>query len=113
MSASTDTSILIWDLKGEILSSINTNQIVNSYAAISPCGRSVPLLRHIKPSTQNRRGGGDDREQMSKAASLLTDLISLTHVEPKTSFAVLYFLLKMLVRRLCPGLSRPAASPPT
>lgn len=51
MSASTDTSILIWDLKGEILSSINTNQIINSYAAISPCGRSVPLLHHIKPST--------------------------------------------------------------
>ncbi|TNM84449.1 transducin beta-like protein 2 [Takifugu rubripes] len=41
MSASTDTTILIWDLKGEILSSINTNQIVNSYAAISPCGRFV------------------------------------------------------------------------
>ncbi|CAF97319.1 unnamed protein product, partial [Tetraodon nigroviridis] len=41
MSAFTDTSILIWDLKGEILSSINTNQIINSYAAISPCGRFV------------------------------------------------------------------------
>lgn len=41
MSASTDTTILIWDLKGEILSSINTNQITNSYAAISPCGRSL------------------------------------------------------------------------
>ena len=39
MSASSDTSILIWDLKGEILASISTNQINNSYAAISPCGR--------------------------------------------------------------------------
>lgn len=51
MSASTDTSIHIWDLKGEVLASINTNQITNSYAAISPCGRSVPPLRHCKPST--------------------------------------------------------------
>lgn len=41
MSASTDTSIHIWDLKGEVLASINTNQMTNSYAAISPCGRSV------------------------------------------------------------------------
>lgn len=41
MSASTDTSILIWDLKGEVLASINTNQMTNSYAAISPCGRFV------------------------------------------------------------------------
>lgn len=41
MSASTDTSIHIWDLKGDILASINTNQMTNSYAAISPCGRSV------------------------------------------------------------------------
>ncbi|XP_041864986.1 transducin beta-like protein 2 [Melanotaenia boesemani] len=41
MSASTDTSILIWDLKGELLASINTNQMTNSYAAISPCGRFV------------------------------------------------------------------------
>ncbi|XP_053187177.1 transducin beta-like protein 2 [Scomber japonicus] len=41
MSASTDTSIHIWDLKGEVLASINTNQITNSYAAVSPCGRFV------------------------------------------------------------------------
>ncbi|XP_029957537.1 transducin beta-like protein 2 [Salarias fasciatus] len=41
MSASTDTSIHIWDLKGEVLASINTNQMTNSYAAISPCGRFV------------------------------------------------------------------------
>ncbi|XP_076017569.1 transducin beta-like protein 2 [Genypterus blacodes] len=41
MSASIDTSIYIWDLKGEVLASINTNQITNSYAAISPCGRFV------------------------------------------------------------------------
>ncbi|XP_054611328.1 transducin beta-like protein 2 [Dunckerocampus dactyliophorus] len=41
MSASTDTSINIWDLKGEILASINTNQMTNSYAAVSPCGRFV------------------------------------------------------------------------
>ncbi|XP_067084781.1 transducin beta-like protein 2 [Osmerus mordax] len=41
MSAYTDTTILIWDLKGEVLASINTNQMTNSYAAISPCGRFV------------------------------------------------------------------------
>ncbi|XP_008330876.1 transducin beta-like protein 2 [Cynoglossus semilaevis] len=41
MSASTDTNIHIWDLRGEILASINTNQMNNSYAAISPCGRFV------------------------------------------------------------------------
>ncbi|CAN9501178.1 unnamed protein product [Ophioblennius macclurei] len=41
MSASTDTSIHIWDLKGEVLASINTNQMTNSYASISPCGRFV------------------------------------------------------------------------
>ncbi|XP_028322409.1 transducin beta-like protein 2 [Gouania willdenowi] len=41
MSASTDTTIYIWDLKGEVLASINTNQMTNSYAAVSPCGRFV------------------------------------------------------------------------
>ncbi|KAG5844487.1 hypothetical protein ANANG_G00163030 [Anguilla anguilla] len=41
MTASNDTTILIWDLKGEVLASINTNQMTNSYAAISPCGRFV------------------------------------------------------------------------
>lgn len=41
MSASSDTSIHIWDLKGEVLASINTNQMTNSHAAISPCGRFV------------------------------------------------------------------------
>lgn len=47
MSASTDTTIHIWDLKGEVLASINTNQMTNSYAAISPCGRSVTTLPHF------------------------------------------------------------------
>ncbi|KAJ8275709.1 hypothetical protein COCON_G00074610 [Conger conger] len=41
MTASSDTTILIWDLKGEVLASITTNQMTNSYAAISPCGRFV------------------------------------------------------------------------
>ncbi|XP_005813862.1 transducin beta-like protein 2 [Xiphophorus maculatus] len=41
MSSSTDTTILIWDLKGELLASINTNQMTNSYAAVSPCGRFI------------------------------------------------------------------------
>ncbi|OCT91143.1 transducin beta-like protein 2 isoform X1 [Xenopus laevis] len=41
MTASSDTTILIWDLKGEVLASINTNQMNNAYAAVSPCGRFV------------------------------------------------------------------------
>ncbi|KAM4797113.1 transducin beta-like protein 2 [Rhinophrynus dorsalis] len=41
MTASSDTSILIWDLKGEVLATINTNQMNNAYAAVSPCGRFV------------------------------------------------------------------------
>lgn len=58
MSASTDTIIHIWDLKGEVLASINTNQITNSYAAISPCGRSVPpppslQIFHVKDQIES------------------------------------------------------------
>ncbi|MEE6468936.1 hypothetical protein FKM82_008432, partial [Ascaphus truei] len=41
MTASSDTTILVWDLKGEVLAPINTNQITNAYAAVSPCGRFV------------------------------------------------------------------------
>ncbi|XP_054858026.1 transducin beta-like protein 2 [Eublepharis macularius] len=41
MTASSDTTILIWDPKGEILASINTNQMNNAFAAVSPCGRFV------------------------------------------------------------------------
>ncbi|CAL1572762.1 unnamed protein product [Knipowitschia caucasica] len=41
MSASADTTILIWDLKGDVLASLNTNQVTNAYAAVSPCGRFV------------------------------------------------------------------------
>ncbi|NXM70600.1 TBL2 protein, partial [Serilophus lunatus] len=41
MTASSDTTILIWSLKGEVLASINTNQMNNAYATVSPCGRFV------------------------------------------------------------------------
>ncbi|KAK7907051.1 hypothetical protein WMY93_015663 [Mugilogobius chulae] len=41
MSASADTTIHIWDLRGEILATLNTNQVTTSYAAVSPCGRFV------------------------------------------------------------------------
>uniref|UniRef100_A0A8D0UEH5 Transducin beta like 2 n=1 Tax=Sus scrofa TaxID=9823 RepID=A0A8D0UEH5_PIG len=41
MTASSDTTILIWNLKGQVLSTINTNQMNNTYAAISPCSRFV------------------------------------------------------------------------
>ncbi|XP_053864324.1 transducin beta-like protein 2 [Malaclemys terrapin pileata] len=41
MTASSDTTILIWDLKGEVLANINTNQMNNAFAAVSPCGRFV------------------------------------------------------------------------
>ncbi|KYO33261.1 transducin beta-like protein 2 isoform X1 [Alligator mississippiensis] len=41
MTASSDTTILIWDLKGEVLANINTNQMNNAFASVSPCGRFV------------------------------------------------------------------------
>ncbi|XP_016132620.1 transducin beta-like protein 2 [Sinocyclocheilus grahami] len=41
MSASVDTTIVIWDLKGDVLATINTNQMTNSHVAVSPCGRFV------------------------------------------------------------------------
>nr|XP_060612708.1 transducin beta-like protein 2 [Anolis sagrei ordinatus] len=41
MTASSDTTILIWDLKAEVLATINTNQMNNTFAAVSPCGRFV------------------------------------------------------------------------
>ncbi|NWX90690.1 TBL2 protein, partial [Nothoprocta pentlandii] len=41
MTASSDTTILIWSLKGDVLASINTNQMNNAHAAVSPCGRFV------------------------------------------------------------------------
>ncbi|XP_077150634.1 transducin beta-like protein 2 [Ranitomeya variabilis] len=41
MTASSDTSVLIWSRKGEVLSTINTNQVTNAYAVVSPCGRFV------------------------------------------------------------------------
>ncbi|XP_063002692.1 transducin beta-like protein 2 [Elgaria multicarinata webbii] len=41
MTASSDTTILIWDMKGEVLATINTNQMNNTFAAVSPCGRFV------------------------------------------------------------------------
>ncbi|KPP71202.1 hypothetical protein Z043_109906, partial [Scleropages formosus] len=51
MTAFSDTTILIWDLKGEVLATINTNQVALSYASISPCGRFVAscgLTRDVK-----------------------------------------------------------------
>ncbi|XP_061868291.1 transducin beta-like protein 2 isoform X2 [Colius striatus] len=41
MTASSDTTILIWSPKGEVLASINTNQMNNAFAMVSPCGRFV------------------------------------------------------------------------
>lgn len=39
MTASRDTSINIWDLKGDVLGSIDTKMMNNSFAAVSCCGR--------------------------------------------------------------------------
>lgn len=39
MTAYKDTSLTIYDLKGDILSNINTNFGQNNYATVSPCGR--------------------------------------------------------------------------
>lgn len=41
MTASNDTTILIWNLKGDVLATLNTNQVSNAYASVSPCGRFV------------------------------------------------------------------------
>ncbi|XP_044142988.1 transducin beta-like protein 2 [Bufo gargarizans] len=41
MTASNDTTILIWNRKGDVLATINTNQVANAYASVSPCGRFV------------------------------------------------------------------------
>ncbi|KAK2549753.1 Transducin beta-like protein 2 [Acropora cervicornis] len=41
MSCSRDTTIILWNLKGEVLSIIDTHQMNNSFASISPCGRFV------------------------------------------------------------------------
>ncbi|CAL1531957.1 unnamed protein product [Lymnaea stagnalis] len=41
MSCSGDTTIIIWDLKGEVLSTIDTRQMSNSCGKVSPCGRFV------------------------------------------------------------------------
>ncbi|XP_015914722.1 transducin beta-like protein 2 [Parasteatoda tepidariorum] len=41
MSCSSDTTINIWDLKGQILATVDTLHISNYYACVSPCGRFV------------------------------------------------------------------------
>ncbi|XP_053222833.1 transducin beta-like protein 2 isoform X1 [Podarcis raffonei] len=41
MVAFSDTTILILDTKGDVLATINTNQMNNTFSAVSPCGRFV------------------------------------------------------------------------
>ncbi|CAG5117125.1 unnamed protein product [Candidula unifasciata] len=41
MTCHSDTTILIWDLKGEVLATIDTHQMSNSCGKVSPCGRFV------------------------------------------------------------------------
>ncbi|XP_030847807.1 transducin beta-like protein 2 [Strongylocentrotus purpuratus] len=41
MVAYTDTTIQIWNTKGEVLASVDTHHMNNNYAAVSPCGRFV------------------------------------------------------------------------
>ena len=36
-----DTTIKVWDLKGELLADINTNNMGNSHAVVSTCGRFI------------------------------------------------------------------------
>lgn len=45
MTASSDTTVLIWNLKGQVLSTINTNQMNNSHAVISPCSRMASVSK--------------------------------------------------------------------
>jgi transducin beta-like protein 2 len=39
MTCSKDTTINIWDIKGDILGTVDTLLMNNNYAAISQCGR--------------------------------------------------------------------------
>ncbi|KAG8175631.1 hypothetical protein JTE90_004509 [Oedothorax gibbosus] len=41
MSCSDDTMIVVWDLKGQKLATIDTLHINNYYACVSPCGRFI------------------------------------------------------------------------
>ncbi|XP_071848997.1 transducin beta-like protein 2 isoform X2 [Apostichopus japonicus] len=41
MSAYNNTTIHIWDTRGELLSTIDTHQMSHNHAAVSPCGRFV------------------------------------------------------------------------
>lgn len=41
MTCACDTTMIVWSIKGEVLSEINTNNMNNSYGAVSPCGRFV------------------------------------------------------------------------
>ncbi|XP_022109650.1 transducin beta-like protein 2 [Acanthaster planci] len=41
MTAYKDTTIHIWDVRGEVLQTIDTHHMSNNYAAVSPCGRFV------------------------------------------------------------------------
>jgi len=41
LTVHSDVHLLLWDLKGKILATINTNQMINSFGAVSPCGRYV------------------------------------------------------------------------
>ncbi|KFM56868.1 Transducin beta-like protein 2, partial [Stegodyphus mimosarum] len=41
MSCSSDTTIIVWDLKGQILATVDTLHINNYYACVSPCGRFI------------------------------------------------------------------------
>ncbi|XP_013777302.1 transducin beta-like protein 2 [Limulus polyphemus] len=41
MTCSSDTLMVIWDLKGEVLTSIDTHHVNNYWGCVSPCGRFV------------------------------------------------------------------------
>nr|XP_023662874.1 transducin beta-like protein 2 isoform X1 [Paramormyrops kingsleyae] len=49
MTACSNATIILWDLYGKLLASIDTNQTTSLYAAISPCGRFVASCgRNVK-----------------------------------------------------------------
>uniref|UniRef100_K1Q541 Transducin beta-like protein 2 n=1 Tax=Magallana gigas TaxID=29159 RepID=K1Q541_MAGGI len=41
MTCSSDTTLMIWSIKGDVLETIDTRQMNNSFGAVSPCGRFV------------------------------------------------------------------------
>lgn len=73
MSCSGDTTMVVWSIKGEVLSEINTNHMNNTYAAVSPCGRFVAssgFTPDVKVWEVCFAGKGQDFQEVKRAFEL-------------------------------------------